>query len=51
SMPTSASSAGTGPNVSTLVSDGTLASSPSARSTNIGFGSMISDVAPASERT
>ena len=43
--------AGTGPIVSTCLSDGTFSSRPTARSTNIGFGSTISDVTPASVST
>lgn len=46
-----ASSSGTGPIVSTLVSVGTFSSRPSARSTNIGTGSMISVLIPASAIT
>ena len=46
-----ASASGTGPMVRICLSDGTFSSRPSARSTNIGFGSMISDVTSASDST
>ena len=49
--PRAASSSGTGPMVSTWVRPGTFSSRPTARSTNIGTGSMISVVMPASSRT
>ena len=51
STATSASSDGTGPIVRICLREGTLSSSPSARSTNIGLGSMISDVTSASDST
>ncbi|SKU17505.1 Uncharacterised protein [Mycobacteroides abscessus subsp. abscessus] len=51
SWPTSASSTGTGPSVSTRVNVGTLATSAAARSTNCGVGSMTSVVILASAKT
>ena len=51
SLPMWASSSGTGPMVSTWLSPGTFSSRPSARSTNIGTGSMISVVISASLST
>ena len=51
SLPTWASSSGTGPMVSTCVSPGHLSSRPTARSTNIGTGSMTSVVISASFTT
>ncbi len=51
STATSVSSEGTGPIVRICFSPGTFSSRPRARSTNIGLGSMISDVIPASFST
>ena len=42
---------GTGPMVRICLSESTRSSRPSARSTNIGFGSMINEVTPASAST
>lgn len=51
STPTPSSSGGTGPSVSTWRSEGTFANNPSARSTNIGLGSITMEVASASFST